>query len=223
MLFRSFSGRYLSIATLYYRSQASAAWNLASTWETSTDGITWLGTAALVPPDDANSSGIIVRAGDVVTVTSDVSADDLIVDGTLTINAGQTFTVADGTAATDMLVSTSGIVNNSGVVTSTGTTAFDGNATYNHTQNGGILPTATWSSASNLNITFGASAALNGLSQAFGNFSYTGGASVLTMNQAPIIKGNLIINSGTLADNGNTITVNGSVINNGIQDRKSVV
>lgn len=201
----------------YFRSKAAgpADWNNIATWEESYDNLIW--SDATVTPTDVNSNGILIQAAHTVLVNASVQADDLTVEGTLTVNSGQTLTIADGTAATDMIVSAvgPGIINNSGAITATGAIVFNGNATYNHLQNGGTVPAATWSSTSNVNITFSASATLNGLAQSFGNFRYTGGAFILTLGQSPIIKGNLTISAGTVADGGNIITVNGNVSNSG--------
>ena len=203
---------------VYYWSKATGNWSVPATWEvtsTPVDPGVGLGIPATNVPTNLNSSGITIRGGINVTLNASYTVDSLNVNGTLTIPAGQTLTVANGGYNPDMVVNTTGIVTNSGTITATGTISFVGNATYNHSQNGGIIPIATWSATSKLNITFGASATLNGLSQSFGNLAYTGPGFTLTLGQSPTIQGNLTINSGTVADNGNVITVNGNITNNG--------
>jgi len=119
-----------------------------------TDGIIWPGTAALITPTKiTNSPGITIASAIRLRLQASVSADNLIVDGILTVNSGQTLTIANGAEATDMEVSATGIINNAGSIGATGTIVFDADANYNHTQNVGTVPSATWNTSSNCNIT----------------------------------------------------------------------
>jgi hypothetical protein len=103
---------------LQYRSVASGNWNANATWETSPDGSTWTGASST--PTSA-SDAITVRAGHIVTVSADVDADQFTIapGGTLLINSGVTFTIADG-AGTDATIgggfATAGTITNNGQV-----------------------------------------------------------------------------------------------------------
>jgi hypothetical protein len=140
-----------SISSYHFRSVASGNWGTGATWEASADGTTgWAATAT--GPDDQASS-ITIRNGHVVTVASDVSADDLIIEagGRLNISSGITFTVANG-AGTDMTVN--GYVQNTGTITATGTINVSGStAVYEHNLNNINPPTITWSAGSTLKFT----------------------------------------------------------------------
>ena len=209
---------------LYYWSKATGNWSAPGTWEVTTTpanpGVNH-GTPATTAPTNLNSSGITIRGSGLynVTLNNSYTVDSLNINGTLTIPAGQTLTVANGGYSPDMVVNTTGVVTNSGTIVPTGTISFLGSATYNHTQNGGTIPTATWAATSNCNITFGASATLNGLSQSFGNVTYTtAGAFTMTLGQSPTIQGNLTINgaTGTFAIAANTVNLTGNLSGNGI-------
>ena len=63
----------------------------------------------------------------------------------LTINSGATLTIATtGTLTVTTVANVSGTISNAGAVAVTGTLSFLSGATYNHAQNGGTIPTATW-------------------------------------------------------------------------------
>ncbi len=207
---------------LYYWSKATGNWSAAATWEVSTTPVdpgVGLGTPATAPPTNLNSSGITIRNANNITLNNSYTVDNFTVIGTLTIPAGQTLTVANGGYTPDMVANTTGVITNSGTITATGTISFLGNATYNHTQNGGTIPTATWSATSLVSVTFGASATLNGLGQTFGNFTYTtAGAFIMTLGQSPTIQGTLTVTgaTGTFAIGANSVDLNGSLTGNGI-------
>jgi hypothetical protein len=90
------------LAATDFRSINSGNWNSTSTWE-SFNGTSWV--AASSTP--TNSSGVIsIRNGNTVTVSSNVTADEITVDagGTLTISSGKTLTVANSTSGVDLTV-----------------------------------------------------------------------------------------------------------------------
>ncbi|MBL3655371.1 T9SS type A sorting domain-containing protein [Fulvivirga sediminis] len=80
-------------------SAQSGDWNSTSTW------------VGGVVPTAANSSGIVVNNSHTVTVNSNVSADQMIINdgGELIINSGSTFTVGAG-SGDDLTVSSGGIL-----------------------------------------------------------------------------------------------------------------
>lgn len=177
----------------YFRSRQTGNWNALTTWESSTDNTTFV-NSSLTPDNNANS--ITILNGHIVSVTASVSADQTTINsgGQVTVNAGQTFTIANGTG-TDLTVD--GTLVNSGTITPTGTIQFNANGTYQHSQNGGTIPTSTWNSASNCNITGITSTVPGGLSQSFGNFTWNspGHSATINLNSAlNTINGNFTVN-----------------------------
>ena len=87
---------FIFSANEYFRSNSSGDWNSTSTWEMSLDNFTWL-PATSTPSD--TSGPITVRNPDVVTVTADVTANQLSVEASavLTINNGIVLTYNSGT------------------------------------------------------------------------------------------------------------------------------
>jgi hypothetical protein len=114
----------------------------------STDGTTWV--AATQTPTSANDT-ITVRSPHTVTVTANVDADQLTVDsgGTVSVNSGVTFTVADG-AGTDLTdngtVATAGNITNNGQAAVNNTLQINeggfpggGAGAYTYDQTNGVL------------------------------------------------------------------------------------
>ncbi len=163
-----------SLATDYFRSNVAAGdWATAGSWQSSHDNVTW-SAATLVP--DANSSGVLIRNGHNITVSTNVTTDDTTVEATgqITVSSTGTLVIANGTATPDMTVN--GIVSNAGAVTPTGTISFAGGSKYQHnfTTSEGTIPTASWdpnSTAEILGYTTNTDATL-GLAQTFGNFTW---------------------------------------------------
>ncbi|MCX6237610.1 MAG: hypothetical protein NTY07_08655 [Bacteroidia bacterium] len=160
----------VSQTTDYFRTKATGNWNATATWESSHDGTNWF-NATLTPTNAANT--ITIQNTHVVTVTASVSVDLVTVNtgGQVTVNTGQTLTIANG-AGTDMTVD--GTLVNSGTITTTGALAFGSGGTYQHAQDGGTIPAATWNAASNCNITGIAASTgfTGGVGQTFGNFTW---------------------------------------------------
>ena len=95
-----------------FRSIATGDWNATTTWEMSTNnGSTWI--PATSTPDQ--TSGLInVRYPNTVSVTADVSADQLTIDsGSVSINTGIIFTLLDG-SGDDITVLRGGSVTGAG-------------------------------------------------------------------------------------------------------------
>ena len=113
----------------------------------------------------------VIASGSPVTVTtSNGSAPTALtvnVGATLTINSGITLTINGNVAVT-------GTVTNAGTLTNaSGSTTFNSGALYNHNQNGGTIPTATWNANSTMAVTGWTNSTANpptGIGQAFGNF-----------------------------------------------------
>jgi hypothetical protein len=107
-----------------YRSAATGNWNANSTWEQSPDGMSWV--AATSTPTSA-SDLITIRSPHTVTITASVNADQMTIDagGTVSVNNGQTFTIANG-AGTDLTVNPAGVLRTAGNVTNNGQAQIDG-------------------------------------------------------------------------------------------------
>ena len=114
------SNNFANAANEYFRSIASGNWNATSTWQMSTNsGGTWF--AATSTPTDT-SGNITIQSPNTVTVTVNVSADQLLINGggVITVNSGIFFTVKDGSGE-DLLLVTGGTINGAGTVQTQGT------------------------------------------------------------------------------------------------------
>ena len=154
-----------------YRSAASGDWNAAGTWQTY-DGSEWL--PATSAPTSANANIITIRPGHTITVTSDVSVDQVAIDagGTVTVSPGIILTIADGSEVVDFNVS--GSLNNAGTVTTTGALVVNNGGIYVHNTSDTTLPTATWNTGSTCEITGWTSAETltDSFDQTFYNFTW---------------------------------------------------
>lgn len=195
-----------------YRSAATGNWNAVGTWQRF-NGTSWV--AAVSTPTSA--SGVItIRSPHNVTVTVDVTVDQVTIEsgGTVTITSGDDWTIANGTG-TDLTVD--GTVTNSGLIIPTGTIQFNSGSTYNHNQNGGTIPTATWNANSTCSINGMTSTDPSGDGQAFGNLTYNSSGMSGNRNMAGSglsIAGNLqILNtgSGELRMSQTPLTVSGNL------------
>ncbi|MBK9531290.1 MAG: T9SS type A sorting domain-containing protein [Chitinophagaceae bacterium] len=137
------------------------------------------------------------------------------ISGTLNINNGRTY----NSAGLNTVTSVFGAIYNSGTL-STATAAnllLQDFSVYTHTQDGGTIPTATWSGASNCNITGLINTNIvSGDGQAFGNLMYNcaGMTGVITMSPTVTISGNLnIANTGSsrVEMSAGSITVGGEL------------
>ncbi|MEO7265902.1 MAG: hypothetical protein ABIW38_13375, partial [Ferruginibacter sp.] len=81
-----------SFASDYFRTKASGNWNSLATWESSTDNVSWH-AATLTPNFNANTINIL--SGHVVTVTANVTVDQLFVNpgSSVIVNTAVVFTV----------------------------------------------------------------------------------------------------------------------------------
>jgi hypothetical protein len=137
------------------------------------------------------------------------------ISGSLNINSGSTY----NSAGLNTVTSVFGAIFNSGTFT-TATAAnllLQDFSVYTHTQDGGTIPTATWSDASNCNITGLINTNIvSGDGQAFGNLQYNcpGMTAVITMSPTVTISGNLnIANTGSsrIEMSAGSITVGGEL------------
>jgi hypothetical protein len=135
--------------TDYFRSKKTGVWSVASNWESSLDNVTW--QTATISPTSA-SAKITIRNGHVMTVDANTTADDINIEAgaQLTIAWGYTLIVANGTAATDLIVY--GTLKNSGTLTATGTVVVANGGIYEHNIPNLTIPTITWNTNATLKI-----------------------------------------------------------------------
>lgn len=93
----------------YYQSKATGPnnWNIAGSWESSDDNITWA-NAAGAPTKDAMT--ITIRTGHTITVDSSISLDETVVNGTLETLSGAVLNINDGTGI-DLDIKNGGVLN----------------------------------------------------------------------------------------------------------------
>jgi hypothetical protein len=132
-----------------YRSRQSGNWSDFNTWQTDTGGGFVNAVSGQTPTSAADT--IQIQSPHTVTVTASVDADQLTVDsgGTLSVNNGVTFTIADGTG-TDLtdngIVATAGNITNNGQAIINDTLQINqggfpggGTGTYAYNQTTGVL------------------------------------------------------------------------------------
>jgi hypothetical protein len=179
--------------TDYFRSRQTGNWATVTTWESSKDNITWV-NSSLTPDNNANT--VTILNGHTVTVAASVSTDETTINsgGQVTVSGGQTLTITNG-AGTDLAVD--GTLINSGTITPTGTIAFNANSLYTHAVNGGTIPTATWNTTSTCSLTSITNTVPAGLTQSFGNFTYScpnHNTTISFLGALTTINGNFTIN-----------------------------
>jgi hypothetical protein len=196
-----------------YRSNATGNWNTTSTWQVSTNGgSTW--GAASSTPTNTNNSGITIQNTNTVTVTAAVSIDEAVVNtgGQININSGITLTIADGSGID---LTDNGTIVNSGTITPTGTISFASGGTYQHSQDGGTIPTATWNANSTCLITNIIGTFPSGLGQTFGHLTWNCPSQTKKSNLGTLstVNGNFTLTSagtGELRFESATTTINGN-------------
>lgn len=171
-----------------------------------------------------NGGQLTVNSGVTLTLANGVGTD-LIIDGLLTNNGsltlqGVTSTVVNGTltntgvltmntANTSLTINGVFTQSGSGAVTNNnnGPISFSSGSTYNHSRNGGVVPTATWDAASLCNVTGVTATEPTGLGQVFGQFTWncTGQTANLSPNMAGFGATGLFTMSST---NSNFINMN---------------
>ncbi len=92
--------------TDYFKSRQDGDWAAADTWESSPDNATWH-IATMPPTKDA--SAITILNTNMVTISSPVSLDQMIIDGTLELQTGGVLNINDG-AGDDLFISPNGVL-----------------------------------------------------------------------------------------------------------------
>jgi hypothetical protein len=199
-------------------SNTSGDWTSVNTWK-NYNGSDWV-TPTSYP--NSGSGKITIKTGHTVTVTANISVDELTImtGGQVTVASGYTFTIANGTDDIDCNVY--GTLSNSGTVTATGKLYFNSGSTYQHATDGGAIPTATWDAASTCLVTGVTNTSITGFGQSFGNFVWNCPTQSIAVpvNNNVTIKGNFTLTSSgggmlTLTNNGTARSI--SVLGNYIQ------
>jgi hypothetical protein len=204
-----------------YRTKATGNWNAVATWETY-NGTAWVN--AVATPTSGNNV-ITIQNGHTVTVTANVSVDQVVIEtgGIVNVNAGRTVTINNG-AGTDFI--NNGTINNTGTInlSASATMLHDTNGVYAHTQNGGSVTTATWNENSTCEIKGTTNTMPTNIGQNFGNFIWnaTGQSANLGFNtNMTIQKDFTILSSGsryiglTTNSTSRTMTIGGNIHQSG--------
>lgn len=138
-----------------YRSAASGNWNAVGSWQRYGGvAIGWVTPTAT--PTNANAYAITIREGHIITVTTGVNVDQVVVEaaGQITLNSGVTLTLANNLSYNpDMMVN--GILKSAGTITTTGTLMFGEGGRYQHnwaSGETGTIPRATWNDGSTCEV-----------------------------------------------------------------------
>jgi len=177
-------------------STGTGNWNTGGTWT----------------PSGVPSAGDVVTILSGHTVTVNVNTNNL---NSLAINAGGTLTIAGNTVtATNIIVD--GTINRTGTGAITGTLVFNNGSTYQHAQDGGTIPTATWNAGSTCLVTGTTFTVPGGATQAFSNVTWNCSSMFTNMNNPFTSVGGTftIVNTGTAQYrfNSNPTTIAGNLV-----------
>ncbi len=190
----------VTLATDYFRSKVTGDWEIATSWESSLDNISWI-VATLVPTNTANT--ITILNGQNINVNSAVTAGSVIVNsgGTLTLRGNNTLELKSGGTFT---------INNGGTVKIQNTNGFSGS------------PTTAISSYNSPSITLNAGSTVEyaGTNQTitpsgYSNLTISGiGLKILADTSEVLVSNELKVTAGTLQIDGNKLLTVTNAINN---------
>ncbi|MCW3084495.1 MAG: C-terminal target protein [Bacteroidetes bacterium] len=175
-----------------YQSVATGTWATAATWQKFVGGV-WAATGVNVAPPSGYTAGTIyIQTGTTVTVAATPLSEGYLYinGGSLSINPGVTFTVANGTNANDLNIVSGSVINN------------------------GTLSLATTSigvsNSGTLTNNLGGTVNMNGATT-----TITNNAGAVLTNSGTMLNGgtNVLTNNGTI-NNNLTFTNNGTITNN---------
>lgn len=182
-------------------SQGSGEWTTPATW-----------SCNCVP--NVTSGTVTIQASHAITVSSSISVDQLTLAATTS-----SLTVSGGGVVLTIVNGDGPDIVNAGSVSTTngGTITIAAGAEYQHNQNGGVIPTATWADGSTCRITgWGGASVLAGfrssLTQSFFNFAWASPlqtqANVQFLGALRTVRGDLRIeNTGTGPNSNRRITL----------------
>ncbi len=202
LFFVGFVSAVFGQSTGDFQTRQSGNWNDSDTWEewtgsswdntantpTSADGvISILDTHTVTVTANVSVDQTYILSGGILNINNSVtfsvasgSGDDLTSNAGSTINNSGNISIAPGSgggfggtpAATVRIY---GLLNNFDEFTNASSSRlyFEDGSTYNHDQDGGVIPTSTWRTNSNCNI-IGSDTGIptSGLSQSYGNFTW---------------------------------------------------
>jgi hypothetical protein len=202
-----------------YRTKATGNWNSTSTWEYY-NGSSWV--AATSTPTSADGVITITHA---VTVTADVTVDQVVNSAAFTVSSGATLTVANGTG-TDFATSGNNAITINGTLNVNGQMTGSPNLTISSTGivnvstgstltvNYAATPSLTVSSGGNLNLSGTASVVITGTTSGSLNVSGTvtmSGSSTLSVGRGNGGSVGSILSGGLISMSGTATFTNGSV------------
>lgn len=182
-----------------FRSKTSGNWNQATTWQYY-NGSSWVN--ATYAPSYLDGE-IDVLAGHNVTITANVTIDEVDVAGYLTINAGVAATLNDG-YSTDLSISNRVFISGTlivrgTIVNSAEELVIQNGGLYQYNRDGGTIDDATWNDGSTCEINgILSSSSLSGANQSFYHFKWNCPSQTSETNLAgdlETIRGNLIMAS----------------------------
>jgi hypothetical protein len=204
-----------------YRSHQTGPWSNVNTWERN-NGTTWISPAPSAPT--YTDSAITIQSGHIVNVSDSVFADQITVSagGTLKIDSAKTLALSNGTG-TDLTVL--GTIANAGTLnmSSGGTMTVGNGGTYEHAQNGGVIPPATWNIGSLFKVTgtIAATSFTSGGGQNFCNIEWNcpnqSANASMGLNGATVSGYFKVVNTNTgrvhfFGSSSGAVTINGDVI-----------
>jgi autotransporter-associated beta strand protein len=212
-----------------YRSRANGNWNDFNTWDIDT-GSGFVPASSGQTPTSADDT-ITIQSGHTVTVTANVSVDQVTVNsgGVLTVNGGVTVTLDDGyfddvivagaLNATGILAGAGSVGITSGTATLSNNNTFTGGVTLSsgtlNLNNAGALGTGTFRiNGGTIDNTSGGSLTLtNSVTRIVNaNFTFTG-SNNLNLGTAGVSLGTAAGTSRTVTVSGGTLTIGGAIAN----------
>lgn len=195
----------------HYRSSGSGDWNTLSTWER-WNGTNWVSPSGGEGTPTSGHDTITVRSPDVVSVTSNVTIDEVVVEfgGQITVSNEVTITVVDG-PDTDLDVFGTLQFAGSGLVSGPGSFQLNPDANINISSPGGITSAGATGNVQTATRSFSADA----------NYTYDGSAAQVTGNGLPTAVNNLTLRGGTktasssIALNTGVISIRSTTLNMG--------
>lgn len=173
-----------------FRSVANGNWSSNATWQRF-DGSNWI-AATSAPGTSANV--ISIRNGHNVTVNSNTTADQVVVDAGGTLSISSTLTLANGTGV-DLINNGSVNLTNAITLNSGAAISHNSGSTYIHNRDGGTIPAATWHALSTCQITGISNSMPAQINQNYGNLTWncSGQNGNLAFNTNMSIQGNFTV------------------------------
>ena len=171
-------------------------WSDPATWEYF-DGKNWL--PATIAPTSINNI-ITIRTSHTVYIDAPVTVDQVVVEsgGQVILPSNVELKIANNEPGDDFVVYGT-LSRTSGTITTTGTLVFGNGGTYNHAQDGGTIPSATWDTNSLCNITSVSFFAPTGLNPVggFGNFTWncSGQLANISLASDMTVRGNFTVSN----------------------------